>query len=101
MALVPINGTVVEVGPDENGLSDVTFAHVLIRQEDGKLREFATVYAIYEVAGLVEPKGTGTFVFSDGPTECRLAFVFRDTGARAVDSEALYHHFESAARENT
>jgi hypothetical protein len=97
MALVPINGTVVEVGPDEAGPEDTTFSHVIIRQEDGRLREFATVYAIYEVAGLIEPNGTGTFVFLDSPTECRLAFVYRNTGARGVDSEALYHHFEGEA----
>jgi hypothetical protein len=88
--VVPITGTIVEVGPDENGPSDMTFAHIVIRQEGGGLREFAPVHAFYEVAGLVEAKGTGTF-------DCRLALVFRDTGTRAADFDALLLYFEERA----
>jgi hypothetical protein len=101
MALVPVNGTVVEVGPDEAAPEDTTFSRVVIRQEDGKLREFVAVRAIYAVAGLVERDGIGTFVFCNRPAECRLVFVYRDTGARAADCDALYIHFESAAHEST
>jgi len=101
MALVPINGTIVEVGPEEAGPRDTTFAHVVIRQEDGGLREFKTVSAIYDVAGLTERDGVGTFVFLNSPPDCRLAFVFRDTGARAADMVALHVHFEAAGYENT
>ena len=97
MALIAINGTVTEIGPEEAAPEETTLSHVIIRQEDGRVRKFAPVRAIYEVAGLVEAEGGGNFVFLDGPTECRLAFVYRDTGARAVDSEALHFYFDALA----
>jgi hypothetical protein len=94
--MVPVIGTVVEVGPDEAAPEDTTFSHIVIRQKDGRLREFAMVRAIYEVAGLVEAKGGGTFVFLNVPPECRLAFVYRDTGARTVDFDAMLYYFDQA-----
>lgn len=94
--MVPVIGTVVEVGPEEAGPEDTTFSHILIRQEDGQLREFAKVHALYEVAGLVEPEGGGTFVFLERADECRLAFVYRDSGARAVDFDAILFYFHQA-----
>jgi hypothetical protein len=61
--LVPVNGILVEVGFDEAGPEDTTFANIIIRQEDGRLREFEAVRAIYPLAGLVEAKGGGRLCF--------------------------------------
>lgn len=100
MALVAINGTVAEVGPEEAGVHDTTLSYVIIRPEAGPVREFGPVHAIYEIAGLVEAKGAGNFVFLTSDTECRLAFVYRDTGARAVDTEALHFYFDALAEKH-
>ena len=94
--LVPVIGTVVAVGPVELDPYDTTYSYVVIEKEDGTVRDFAMVHAIYEVSGLVERDAAGTFVFLDGPDECRLVFVYRDTGARHVDCEALHFYFDAA-----
>src|ERR1700731_2527871 len=43
--LVPVNGTVVAVGPVELAPYDTTYQYVVIRQEDGTVRDFAPVQA--------------------------------------------------------
>jgi hypothetical protein len=97
MALIAINGTVEEIGPEEAGVEDTMLSYVVIRKEDGRTRKFAPVRAIYEVAGLVEANGAGNFVFLTDDPESRLAFVYRDTGARAADTEALHFYFDALA----
>src|SRR5215471_5785267 len=92
--LVPVIGTVVAVGPEELAPYDTTYSYVVIEKENGTVRNFATVHAIYGVAGLVERDATETFVFLDAPDECRLVFVYRDTGARHADCEALQFYFD-------
>src|ERR1043166_20163 len=94
--LIPIVGTVVAVGPVELAPHDTTYSYVVIEKEDGTVRNFMMVHAIYEVSGLVERDTAGTFVFLDGPDECRLVFVYRDTGARHADCEALNFYFDAA-----
>jgi len=95
--MVPIVGTIVAVGPCECAPYDTTYSYVVIEKEDGTVRDFATVRAIYEVSGLVECDGEGTFLFLLGPDECRLSFVYRDTGARAVDFDAMNFYLDSIA----
>jgi hypothetical protein len=92
--LVPLSGTVVAVGPVELDLYDTTYQYVVIRQEDGTVRDFAAVHAIPEVSGLVERNAGGTFLFWDGPDGCRLSFFYRDDGARAVDFDAMREFLE-------
>jgi hypothetical protein len=100
--LIPLVGKAVAVGPDENGQDGTTYSYITIEREDGTARHFATVQAIYEVAGLVERDAVGTFVFLTDPDECRLCFVYRDTGARHADCEALHLYFdEGASAQNT
>jgi hypothetical protein len=94
--LIPVIGTVVAVGPVELAPYDTTYRYVVIEKEDGTVRDFAMVHAIYEVSGLVERDAAGTFVFLDGPDECRLVFIYRDTGARHADCEALLVYFDAA-----
>jgi len=60
--IVPITGTVVEVAPDVCG-DDVMYPRVVIRKEDGTVREFAPVHAFYEMAGLIEANGADTSSF--------------------------------------
>jgi hypothetical protein len=93
--LVPLSGTVVAVGPVELDLYDTTYQYVVIRQEDGTVRDFAAVHAIPEVSGLVERNAGGTFLFWDGPDGCRLSFFYRDDGARAVDFDAMREFLET------
>jgi len=95
--LIPLVGKVVAVGPDENAPDGTTYSYITIERQDGTARHFATVCAIYEVAGLVERDAAGTFVFLVGPDECRLCFVYRDTGARHADCEALHVYFDERA----
>jgi hypothetical protein len=87
--MVPVNGTVVAVGPVELAPYDTTYQYVVIRQEDGTVRDFAPVHAIPEVSGLVERNAGGSFLFWDRPDGCRLSFFYRDDGARAVDFDAI------------
>jgi hypothetical protein len=93
--MVPINGTVVAVGPVELAPYDTTYQYVVIRQEDGTVRDFAAVQAIPEVSGLVERNAGGTFLFWDGPDGCRLSFFYRADGARAVDFDAMREFLET------
>ena len=93
--MVPINGTVVAVGPVELAPYDTTYQYVVIRQEDGTVRDFAAVQAIPELSGLVERNAGGTFLFWDGPDGCRLSFFYRDDGARAVDFDAMREFLET------
>jgi formylglycine-generating enzyme required for sulfatase activity len=44
--MVPLSGTVVAVGPVELAPDDTTYQYVVIRQEDGTVRDFAAVQAI-------------------------------------------------------
>ena len=93
--LVPVNGTLVAVGPVELDVDDTTYQYVVIRQEDGTVRDFAAVQAIPEVSGLVERGAGGIFLFWDGPNGCRLSFFYRDDGARAVDFDAMREFLET------
>jgi hypothetical protein len=95
--IVPIVGKVVAVGPVELAPDDTTYRYITLEKEDGTARHFAMVRAIHEVSGLIETNAAGTFVFLDGPDECRLIFVYRDTGARHADCEALNFYFDQAA----
>src|ERR1700730_970704 len=99
--IVPIVGKVVAVGPDENAPDHATYSYITIERQDGTARHFATVRAIYEVAGLVERDTSGTFVFLNGPDECRLGVVYRDHGARHADCEALNVYFDERADTGT
>jgi hypothetical protein len=92
--MVPVIGTLVEVGRVELAPYDTTYRSVVIRQEDGTFRDFATVHAIPELSGLVQHDASGTFPFWNSPTECRLAFVYRDDGPRAVDFDAVRVYLE-------
>jgi len=94
--IVPITGTVVEVEPDVCG-DDAMFPRVVIRKEDGTFREFAPVHAVYEVAGLIEAKADGHFIFWKRPTEWWLAFCYRHSNARAVDFDAVREYLEGVA----
>jgi hypothetical protein len=69
----------------------------VIRKEDGTCRDFAEVCAIPALSAIVQRDASGTFVFLDAPDECRLSFVYRDDGARAVDYEAVHFYFDGAA----
>ncbi|HXW23422.1 MAG TPA: hypothetical protein VEK73_01655 [Xanthobacteraceae bacterium] len=95
--MVPVNGTVVEVGPVELAPFDTTYEYVAIRDESDRLREFKAVRAIPEVSALVQRDASGTFLFWDSPHECRLAFIYRADGAREVDFEALHTYFGAAS----
>ena len=95
--IIPLIGTVVAVGPVELAPDDTTYSYVVIEKEDGTVRGFAMVHAIHAVSGLVERDAAGTFVFLDSLDECRLVFVYRDTGARHADCEALNFYFDAAA----
>lgn len=95
--IIPVIGTVVAVGPVELAPDDTTYSYVVIEKEDGTVRDFAMVHAIHPVSGLVEHDAAGMFVFLDGPDECRLVFVYRDTGARHADCEALNFYFDATA----
>jgi hypothetical protein len=92
--MVPVIGTVAVVGPVELADHDTTYRQIVIRDQAGALREFTMVRAVPELSGLVQPEASGTFLFWSGPTECRLAFVYRDDGARAVDFDAVREYFE-------
>jgi hypothetical protein len=96
-SIIPLNGKVVAVGPDENAPDHTTYSYITIEQQDGTARHFAMVRAIYEVAGLIERDVAGTFVFLESPGECRLSYVYCDSGARAADLEALHAYYEAAA----
>jgi hypothetical protein len=95
--MVPIIGTVIAVGPVELAPYDTTYRYIVLEKEDGSVRTFGTVHAIPEVSGLVQADAAGSFLFLDGADECRLSFVYRDDGARAVDFEALHVYFDQAA----
>jgi hypothetical protein len=95
--MVPISGTVVEVGPVELAPDDTTYQYVAIRTEAGALREFTTVHAVPEVSGLVERDHDGTFLFWNTPQGWRLVFYYRGDGARGVDCEALHLYLDEAA----
>jgi hypothetical protein len=94
--MVPVTGTVVEVGPVKLAPYDTTYQYVAIRDETGALRKFTTVRAVPELSGLVERDAIGIFLFWDGPTECRLCFVYRADGPRDVDFEAVREYLEQA-----
>jgi hypothetical protein len=94
--MATIVGTVVTVGPVELAEHDTTYRNIVIRDESGAVRDFATVHAIPEVSGLVQPDASGTFLFWGSPTECRLSFVYRSDGARAVDFDAVREYLEQA-----
>jgi hypothetical protein len=94
--MIPVIGTIVAVGPVELADHDTTYRCIVIRKEDGTVRDFAMVHAIPEVSGLVERDAAGTFLFLDGPDECRLSFVYRADGARAVDFDAVHAYFDQA-----
>jgi hypothetical protein len=94
--MIPVIGTVAVVGPVELADQHTIYRQIVIRDQAGALREFIGVRAVPEVSGLVQPDTSGTFLFWDGPTECRLAFVYRDDGARAVDFDAVREFFEQA-----
>ena len=93
--IIPITGTVVDVAPDVNG-DDVMYPHVVIRRKaDGTLQEFINVYAVFEVAGLIDLNASGHFIFWQRADECRLAFFYSDTGARAVDYGVVREYLEA------
>jgi hypothetical protein len=94
--MIPIVGKVVAVGPVELG-DDTTYIYITIERDDGSARHFETVRALPELSGLVERDTAGTFVFLNSPNECRLAFVYRDHGARQADCEAMNAYFDEQA----
>lgn len=94
--MVPVTGTVVEVGPVELEPYDTTYESVIIRDEAGMLRDFAMVHAIPELSGLVQNDASGMFLFWNSPRGCRLSFFYRDDGARAVDFDAVREYLEQA-----
>jgi hypothetical protein len=89
-----INGKVVAVSPVVLEPRDTTYHNLVIRDESGALREFATVHALPELSGLVQPNASGIFIFLGGPTEYRLCFVYSDDGPRAVDFDAVREYLE-------
>lgn len=95
--MIPVIGTIVAVGPVELAPYDTMYRYIVIEKEDGSVRTFGTVHAIPEVSGLVQPDAAGTFLFWDGPTECRLSFIYRGDGARAIDFDAVLLYFDGAA----
>lgn len=95
--MIPIIGIIVAVGPIEFAPEDAIYQYIVIRKEDGTCRDFAAVYAIPALAGLIERDAAGTFVFLDEPNECRLLFFYRDDGARAVDYDAVHAYLDRAA----
>ena len=96
-AMVPVTGTVVDVGPVELAPCDTIYHHIVIRDDAGVLREFTMVNAVPELSGLVQRDASGTFLFWKGQTDCRLAFVYRDDGPRDVDFEAVREYLEQAS----
>jgi hypothetical protein len=88
-SLVAAIGTVVVVGPVELGDRDTTYRYLVVREQDGRLRDFTMVRAVPELSELVERDAIGTFVFWDSPAECRLWCVARADGPKAVDFTAL------------
>jgi hypothetical protein len=94
--MIPVVGKVVAVGPCELG-DDTTYTYITIERDDGTARHFETVHALPELSGLVERDKAGTFVFLSSPKECRLAFVYRDHGARQADCEAMNAYFDEQA----
>jgi hypothetical protein len=99
--MVPIVGKIVAVGPVELEPHDTTYRYITIEKEDGGARHFAMVRAVPAVSGLVERDAAGTFVFLNGPDECRLFFVYRDHGARHADCEAMQVYFDEQADTGT
>jgi hypothetical protein len=83
--LVSVVGTVEIVGPVELAPHDTTYSHVVIRDQRGELRHFATVCAAPGVSQLVEEHTTGLFVFHDAVDECRIWCVVCEDGRQAVD----------------
>jgi hypothetical protein len=98
--MIPLVGKVVAVGPVELG-DDTIYQYITIERDDGTARHFAMVRAVPAISGLVERDGAGTFVFLNGPDECRLAFVYRDHGARQADCEAMNFYFDEQADTGT
>lgn len=96
--ILPVVGTVVAVGPVELADRDTTYRQVVIRDHDGAMREFTAVCAIPEISGLLQTEASGHFLFWSGPMECRLAFVYRDDGARAVDFDAVREYLDAGPR---
>jgi hypothetical protein len=87
--MVPVIGTIVVVGPVELAPADTTYRYIVIREKDGALRDFSPVCARPGVSELVERDAIGVFLFWDSPVECRLWFVYRADGPKAVDFEAM------------
>lgn len=92
--MIPLIGTIVAVGPVELDLYDTTYQYIVIRKEDGTCRDFAEVHAIPALSGLMRPDTAGTFLFLDDPDECRVLFVYREDGVRAVDYDAVYVYLD-------
>jgi hypothetical protein len=92
--MIPLIGTIVAVGPVELAPYDTTYQYVVIRKEDGTCRDFADVHAIPALSGLMRPDTAGTFLFLDEPDECRVLFVYREDGVRAVDYDAVYVYLD-------
>jgi hypothetical protein len=93
--MVPVIGTVAIVGPVELAESDTTYRYLVIREKDGTCRDFAAVHAIPALSGLIQRDAAGTFLFLDGPKECRLLFVYRHDGARECDFDAMHWYLDS------
>jgi hypothetical protein len=95
-AMVPVNGTVVEVAPVVLDTHDTSYESVVIRKEDGTFQEFEDLHAIPELSGFVQPKASGMFLFLNRPKGWRLAFFYSDDGPRAVDFDAMREYLEQA-----
>jgi hypothetical protein len=87
--MVPVNGTVVAVGPVELAPDDTTYRYIVIREKGGALRDFTMVRARPGLSELIERDAIGVFLFWDSPAECRLWFVYRADGPHQVDFEAV------------
>jgi hypothetical protein len=94
--MIPLIGTIVAVGPVELAPCDTTYQYIVIRKEDGTCRDFAEVHAIPALSGLMQRDAGGTFLFLEGPDECRLLFIYRDDGAREVDYDAVHAYLDEA-----
>jgi len=95
--MIPVSGTIAVVGPVELAPYDTIYHNIVIRDESGTLRDFATVHAIPELSGLIQPNASGTFLFLNSLDGCRLCFVYSHTGPRAVDFEAVHEYLEQSA----
>jgi hypothetical protein len=67
--------------PEQMATVERSYCNVVIRDEKGALRDFATVHALLELSGLVRPDASAAFIFLKGPNGWRLCFVYSDDGA--------------------